>query len=112
MKKFKGAGKSKDPKVSKEVHAQWQQEKAAARNRPGWKQDEPSGYVARGEDYDAEDPRCTATPLFVKPEARPTSGFAAVNAKQPGSDKAIDEYISKARDLAKDRRCCWDSRLV
>ena len=102
VKKFKGFGKGRDPKVSKEVQAQWQQEKAQQKTRPGYIQDQPQGYIARGEDYAADDERCTATPLFVKPDESATSSFAAVNAKQPTSDAAIDEYIAQARKLAKE----------
>ena len=101
-KKFKGFGKGRDPKVPKENQPHWQQTKAAQKTRPGWVQEEPQGYVARGEDFEADNPRCTATPLFVKPEITTPSGFAAVNAKQPGSDKSIDEYMDKARQLGKD----------
>ncbi|KAL9058373.1 MAG: hypothetical protein Q9162_001828 [Coniocarpon cinnabarinum] len=99
--KFKGFGRGRDPKLSKEVQAQLQQEKAASKTRPGWQQDEPAGYIARGEDFDASDPRCTATQLFVKPEAQPATGFAAVNAKPPGDDNSIDEYMDTARQLGK-----------
>lgn len=102
IKKYKGFGKGRDPKVSKEVQAQWQQEKAQQKLRPGYIQDQPPGYVARGEDYDENDPRCTATPLFVQPDLQPTSGFAAVNAKQPSDELSIDDYIEKVRKLASD----------
>ena len=102
VKKFKGFGKGRDPKVSKEVQAQWQQQKVAQKTRPGWKQDEPPGYVARGEDFEANDPRCTATPIFIKPEIQRPTGFAAVNLKQPGSDRHIDEYMEKARQMGQE----------
>ena len=102
VKKYRSFGKGRDPKVSKEIQAKWQHEKAQQKSRPAHIQDQPPGYVARGEDFDANDPRCTATPLFVRPEMQQPSGFAAVNTRQPGSDSAIDEYMERARKLAKD----------
>ena len=96
VKKFKSLSKGKDPKVSKEIQAQYQQEKAQQKTRPGYIQDEPSGYVARGEDYDADDPRCTATPMFVRPSTTTTTSSDAA------MDTSIDEYMDKARKLARE----------
>lgn len=67
-----------------------QEEKAQKGKRPKWVQDQPPGYTARGEDHDANDPNCTATPLWIPPAE---------------SDKTSTEdviaYMDKARETAK-----------
>lgn len=104
-KKVKGSTARKDPRMSKETAAAIQQEKAERAKRPAWVKDEPVGYVARGEDYDESDERCTAIPLFIKPTeaaAPPKSGFVAANARgNVPDDRMIDQYISQASDLAR-----------
>lgn len=102
-KKAAKSSSKKDSKLSKEVLAAIDLERAERAKRPKWVQDEPQGYVARGEDFDASDPRCTATPLFIKPlpQQRPTSGFMAANARGPPNDKMVDEYINAATELGK-----------
>lgn len=50
---FKKPGK-KDAKLSKELQAAQEAEKARREKRPKWVQDEPAGYVARGEDSAVE----------------------------------------------------------
>ncbi|KOS18818.1 SANT domain-containing protein 2 [Escovopsis weberi] len=79
----------KEPRLSKEALAAQEAEKARRGNRPKWIQDEPSGYVARGEDYPEDDPRCTATPLWIPP---PPSVI---------SNERIYSYVDKAMGLAK-----------
>ena len=58
----------KDAKLSKEAQAALEAEKARRERRPKWVQDEPAGYVARGEDLDESDPNCTATLLWRPPK--------------------------------------------
>ncbi|UKZ63003.1 uncharacterized protein TrAtP1_004232 [Trichoderma atroviride] len=82
---FKKGGK-KDQKLIKE---QQEAEKARRGQRPKWVQDQPPGYVARGEDLDENDPNCTAT-LLWKP---PTSDT-------PSLDK-INDYVAEAMSTAK-----------
>ncbi|OTA64557.1 hypothetical protein K449DRAFT_327750 [Hypoxylon sp. EC38] len=60
---IKKTGK-KDSKQSKEALAALEAEKAAREKRPGWIQDEPPGYVARGDDHDNDDPKNTAQLLW------------------------------------------------
>ncbi|KAM0743180.1 hypothetical protein ACQRIT_003357 [Beauveria bassiana] len=80
IKRGKGGAKLKDI----------QEEKAMRGKRPKWVQDEPPGYTTRGEDYDADDPNCTATPLWIPP------------AEKDGiSTKEVIAYMDKARDTAK-----------
>lgn len=59
----RGSGK-KDLKLLKE---QQEAERARRGQRPKWVQDQPPGYVARGEDLDENDPNCTATLLWKPP---------------------------------------------
>ena len=99
-KKFlKGASHKKDSKMSKETAAALEREKIARAQRPKHIQDLPTGYVARGVDYDAGDPNCTATPMFVKPpdKPQPQSSFAAANAPHETNDKILDEYMIEGR---------------
>ncbi|KAH6660153.1 hypothetical protein BKA67DRAFT_42112 [Truncatella angustata] len=77
-------------KPSKEQLAALELEKLARETRPKWVQDEPPGYVARGEDYDDDDPRNTAQ-LLWKPVAADNPGIL---------DTEIDAYMKKASALA------------
>ncbi len=63
-KKYAKGGNHKKEKYHKDTLAAIEEDKKAKENRPKWIEDEPVGYVARGEDYDNDDPRCTATVLF------------------------------------------------
>lgn len=83
---FKKNGK-KDTK-SKEAQAAYETEKARREKLPKWYQDEPTGYVARGEDGDGENE--TATLLW-----RPPSLADAQEA-----NAAIDKYNKKVEKLA------------
>lgn len=77
------------PKLSKDAQ---DAEKALRGKRPKWVQDQPPGYTARGEDHDADDPNCTATPLWIPP--------AAADKDQPSTDQVI-AYMDEARETAK-----------
>ena len=83
---IKKVGK-KDSKQAKEAHALLEAEKAAREKRPKWIQDEPPGYVARGEDLPNDDPNNTATLLWKPPEAAGSSI----------KDSEIDSYMSEAK---------------
>ncbi|XWW92097.1 hypothetical protein V2A60_000019 [Cordyceps javanica] len=80
IKRGKGGSKLKDI----------QEEKAMRGKRPKWIQDQPPGYTARGEDFDADDPNCTATPLWIPP---------AETDKTSAQD--VIAYMDKARETAK-----------
>ncbi|KAK7756841.1 putative PHD type zinc finger protein with BAH domain-containing protein [Diatrype stigma] len=86
---IKRVGK-KDSKQSKEAAAALEAEKLARETRPKWIQDEPPGYVARGEDLPNDDPNNTATLLWAPPAA---SGSSM-------TDSEIDAYMSEARAKA------------
>ncbi|KAI9679914.1 MAG: putative PHD type zinc finger protein with BAH domain-containing protein [Caeruleum heppii] len=66
---LKSASHKKDAKVSKEVLAAIEAEKAARDKRPKWIMDEPPGYVERGGDFANDDPKNTAKRLFTLPAA-------------------------------------------
>ncbi|KAF7559767.1 hypothetical protein G7046_g4367 [Stylonectria norvegica] len=77
----------KDAKASKEAQAALE---AYRGKRPKWIQDSPPGYTERGEDYDEDDPRCTATPMW-----KPVS-------KEVIEPEQINQYMEKAKALAGD----------
>jgi hypothetical protein len=74
---------------SKEVLAALEKNRAAREKRPKWVQDEPPGYVARGEDLPADDPNSTATLLYKPPE------------EGDSLDAQIDDYMTKASKMGK-----------
>lgn len=87
---FKKTGK-KGPGLSKEALAALEAEKSRREKRPKWVQDEPPGYVARGEDCDSDDPNSTATRLWAPPPATD---------KNQNWEAKVDQYMEKAEDLA------------
>ncbi|KAL2757453.1 hypothetical protein ACRALDRAFT_1039744 [Sodiomyces alcalophilus JCM 7366] len=87
---YKRSGK-KDSKMSKEAQAAYEAEKARREKLPKWFQDEPPGYVARGEDCDSDDPGATATLLWKPPPAGDNG--------QEEKTK-IDQYMSRAKEMA------------
>ncbi|KAI0200062.1 hypothetical protein F4808DRAFT_451101 [Astrocystis sublimbata] len=96
-------GGKKDGKSSKDALAVAEAEKLRLyREKRPWIQDEPTGYVARGEDYDNDDPRNTAQLLwkpcddtFVVPYAgfpKSKSATTAISADSP-----INNYLRSAK---------------
>ncbi|KAJ9142145.1 E3 ubiquitin-protein ligase SNT2 [Pleurostoma richardsiae] len=81
----------KNAQLSKEAQAALEAEKAKREKRPKWIQDEPNGYVRRGEDPDDGNSNSTST-LLWKP------------AEMAGADitnDEIDEYMNVARSMSK-----------
>lgn len=78
---------SKGPKMSKEAQ---DAEKALRGKRPKWVQDQPPGYVARGEDYDEDDPKATSTLLW-----KPPSASDAIRSS------SVEDYVKKAQSMVK-----------
>lgn len=87
---YKKSGK-KDSKMSKEALAAYEAEKARRERLPKWIQDEPPGYVARGEDCESDDPAATATLLWKPPTA-------VDDGKE--EEAKLDQYMSKAKKMA------------
>lgn len=79
-------GGKREAKLSKEAQ---DAEKALRGKRPKWIQDQPSGYIARGEDHEDDDPNATSTLLW-----KPPPDAAAVG-------DAVSDYMSKAQGMAK-----------
>lgn len=102
----KSALGKKDYKAHKDMAASIEADKLNRPNRPRWVQDEPPGYVARGEDYDESDERCTATRLFTVPPDAPETkpAFAAANAKKESfSELMLNDYMERVKELASQR---------
>lgn len=106
--KAKAAGTKATGPLSKDAKAALEAAKQERANRPKWIQDEPSGYVARGEDepvtINGKQAR-TAELLFKMPtsEQIPTRG----EEDAPGShlsdadrEAFIDDYMRQAKELA------------
>ncbi|KAK4952353.1 putative PHD type zinc finger protein with BAH domain-containing protein [Elasticomyces elasticus] len=81
----------KDGKLTKETVAAIEAERDEKARRPKWVQDEPQGYVARGEDYPNDDPRCTAKLLFKMPERGPLAQEIAF----------VTDYVVKAKPMCR-----------
>ncbi|RKL03076.1 hypothetical protein BFJ68_g11691 [Fusarium oxysporum] len=79
----------KDTK-SKEALAAIEADKISRGKRPKWVQDMPPGYTARGEDFDDDDPRCTATRMWIPPPEKVIK------------EKDMNEYMEKAKGMTKD----------
>ena len=98
----KGAGHKKDAKPTKETLAALEAEREERAKRPKWVQDEPVGYVARGEDYDNKDPRCTAKVQFRMPPQGEYSERGMDDKPSPlGKEVVIDDYVKRAKLLAR-----------
>lgn len=102
---MKGTTIKKDTKLPKEAIAALEADKVERANRPKWVQDEPAGYVTRGEDFADDDPDCTAFPLFIMPdeiksEGQPVETDQGPDAKPTNMEKVLDRYMAKARAMA------------
>ncbi|KAE9966108.1 hypothetical protein EG328_009177 [Venturia inaequalis] len=100
-KKYMKTGTKKgQEKITKETQQAIEADRAAKANRPKWVQDEPQGYVRRGEDLPNDDPNCTALLAFKLPPAIPsTRGEDDVST--PPED-VVDAYMIRAKAIAKD----------
>lgn len=95
----------KDGKLTKETIAALEADREEKAKRPKWVQDEPPGYVPRGEDYPQDDPRCTAKLMFKMPESGrnvPTSAQHMPIREGPFDKQIfIDDYIRRAKQNAR-----------
>ncbi|KAF2163885.1 hypothetical protein M409DRAFT_25661 [Zasmidium cellare ATCC 36951] len=97
------AGK-KEGKLTKETLAAIEADREEKAKRPKWVQDEPAGYVARGEDYDAKDPRCTAKLMFKMPTIEEHPQALAGREGDPipkRQELFMDIYFDRAKSLAR-----------
>nr|POE49397.1 lid2 complex component snt2 [Quercus suber] len=98
----KGAASKTQGKLTKETLAAIEADREEKARRPKWVQDEPPGYVARGEDYPNDDPRCTATLMFKMPETSMQSEHDTdEQVSLQTHETIIDDYLRKARPMAK-----------
>lgn len=97
----KGGGHKKDTKFSKETVAALEADKIAREKRPKWVMDEPPGYVHRGEDYDNDDPNCTAQLLYKLPETSelPSSIENGSELDEEAREQLVFQYIGEAAKL-------------
>ena len=105
----KGSGYKKETKLSKETLAAIEVDKLAREKRPKWVQDEPPGYIHRGEDYEVGDPRCSSELLFKLPEPGESLMVPERGTDDSGSDhlsvesreQIITDYMERAKKLEK-----------
>ncbi|ODH46806.1 hypothetical protein GX48_07105 [Paracoccidioides brasiliensis] len=98
----------KDLKLSKEAVAAIEAEKAERAKRPKWIQDEPVGYIPRGEDEPVTvngKQILTAELEFKMPEASqlPSRGeddASDTSLNDTDREKLVDEYMAKAKEIA------------
>ncbi|KAF2717401.1 hypothetical protein K431DRAFT_233160 [Polychaeton citri CBS 116435] len=96
-KKYVNSKSKKEGKLSKETLAALEADRVEKSKRPKWVQDAPPGYVERGEDYPDNDPRTTAKRMFIMPD----DNAPAVLRSGRGKEQFLEEYVSRAKLLAK-----------
>lgn len=92
-KRFTKVNNKNMTKYTKETQAAIDADREEKSKRPKWVQDEPPGYVARGEDYPNDDPRNTAKLMF-KMQEDPSTGSTT-------PDQRVENYLKEARRLAR-----------
>jgi len=102
----KGGSHKKDAKLTKETVAALEEDKATREKRPKWVMDEPSGFVRRGEDHPNSDPLNTAKLKFRLPQVGEVSSRGGDDASDTNisiedREKIIDDYMARAKSLAK-----------
>lgn len=106
---MKSTSHKKDAKLTKETVAALEAEKITREKRPKWMMDEPPGYIPRGEDHPAGDNATTAKLQFRMPQVGEGSsrGCDDSSSNAPADDvreQLIDEYMTRAKSLAKSFR--------
>lgn len=99
---IKSAGNKKDTKLSKETQQAIEADKEAKAKRAPWIQDEPVGYLARGEDIPNEDPKFSAKLLFKMPETGSSSARGEEEAAILPPEDVVDLYMTKVASVAKE----------
>lgn len=104
----KGGAPKKETKQTKDAAAALEAEKRARENRPKWVMDEPPGYTIRGEDYDNDDPRCTAKLLYKAPQAQQLvpvpdddNDISMENLDEAALNDMIKDYVDEAVSIAR-----------
>lgn len=98
----KTGNSKKETKLSKETLAAMEADRAEKARRPKWVQDEPPGYIRRGEDIDNDDPNNTAKLLFSMAPSRSCSTRGENDHPKMPSEEIVDAYMERAKAVAKD----------
>ena len=105
----KGSSHKKEAKFSRDTIAALEADKQDREKRPKWVVDEPHGYIRRGEDRPKKDAACTAKLRFRLPSVGESSvrggGPRGMDdaAQMPAErEKLVDEYMQRAKTLAKE----------
>lgn len=107
---MKSGSHKKDAKLTKETVAALEAEKMTREKRPKWVMDEPPGYLRRGEDHPVGDNTATAKLQFRMPQVGEASSRGNDDLGRNTSfteeerEKLIDEYMTRAKALAKSLR--------
>jgi len=96
---IKNTSHKKDAKFSKDTVQAFEDDRKRRAERPKWVQDEPPGYVKRGEDHENKDLKNTATLLFKLPPDGIHSGRGMEDNPLPPEDM-VDSFMTRARKLA------------
>lgn len=98
---IKTPGSKKDTKLTKETIAAIEADKVERANRPKWVQDEPIGYVHRGEDIPNKDPANTAKLLFTMPVFGEHSDRGLDDEQPTAAEADLDAYMRRTEAVAK-----------
>jgi hypothetical protein len=93
-------GKKEATKLSKDTLAAIEADRAAKANRPKWIQDEPPGYIHRGEDLPNKDKANSAILYFKLPEVGDSSDRGTESSK-PSPVDITEAYMTRAKKVAK-----------
>ncbi|KIW07856.1 uncharacterized protein PV09_01771 [Verruconis gallopava] len=96
----KSGSNKKDTKLTKETQQAIEADRAAKAKRAKYIEDEPIGYVARGEDFPNDDKaNCTAQLLFRLPAVGEHSSRGLDDATIP-PEEVVDAYMERTREAA------------
>ncbi len=106
---LKNGSHKKDAKLAKETVAALEAEKTSREKRPKWVMDEPPGYVRRGEDHAVGDSAATAKLQFRMPDVADAGSRGGDDRSNnpptnEACEKLVDEYMTRAKGLAKSLR--------
>jgi hypothetical protein len=87
----KAPGQKKDTKLSRETLNAIEADRAEKAKRPKWVEDEPQGYIRRGEDLPEDDPNCTSKLIFTLPE----------DDENKDTEEVVDSYMERTKEVAK-----------
>ncbi|KAF2753198.1 hypothetical protein EJ05DRAFT_480561 [Pseudovirgaria hyperparasitica] len=99
----KAGGQKKDTKLSKETVAALEADRQEKAKRPKWVQDEPQGYVRRGEDLPNKDSKNSAKLMFRMPPPQPVHSergnddVPAAAAAAAATEADLDAYMHRVK---------------